>query len=333
MASLPSFQFYPADWRNDLALRACSPAARGVWMDIICLLHTADEYGVFRLKLSALATACGSPVKLLKELAAANVLKGSDSGLSEPYVFRPRHARKFGEPVVLIEATNAPVWFSARLVVDEYKRSKTGEGTRFSATNQPKAGRSAPPRRDGERQGDGSSSLSSSLSSFSKIHTTTAMERGPSLTGIELDQNQQVASDLIFAAASEKMRPVGPAGENWVAPLRMAESISAAVDSMLKSGPAVIDGSIREPWEFAAEIVAELNRSSPPAGLNPLCKFIESIWSRCQRCQCKPGDPHKSTPLKIEKPNRNGIDPIALAAKMDKIGEEADRINKERYRR
>ena len=45
----PSFQFYVADWRLDQKLRRCSPAARGVWIDILCLLHDSDEqYGVLR---------------------------------------------------------------------------------------------------------------------------------------------------------------------------------------------------------------------------------------------------------------------------------------------
>lgn len=331
MPSLPSFQFYPADWRNDLALRACSFAARGVWMDIICLLHTADEYGVFRMKLTALATACGAPVELLQELTEANVLKGSDSGIQEPYLFRPRHARKFGEPVTLIAATDRPIWFCARLVVDEYKRSKNGEGTRFTTENQPTTF-TKPPRgeRDGadlgERQGDGSSSLSSS----SVIHTSAAAA-GPSLSGIELSPREQSASDQIFTAASDAMRPKGSAGKNWVLPLHAAERISAAIDSMLKAGPAVIDGSEIHPCEFAAEISAVV-RGSNPAGLAPFCNFIGSIWDRCQRNGCKPGDPHKSTQLKIER-QKPPQDTSELDAAMAKVQIEIDRQEARRQRR
>lgn len=327
MPSLPSFQFYPADWRNDLALRACSFAARGVWIDIICLLHTADEYGVFRMKLSALATACGAPIELLQELAAANVLKGSDSGLPEPYVFRPRHARTFGEPVTLIPATDRPLWFCARLVVDEYKRSKNGEGTRFTSKNQPGKVRTMP--RQGERQGDGSSSLSSSSSS--EIQISAAAEPGPSLSGIELSPREQIASDLIFTAASDAMRPKGSAGSGWVLPLRAAERISAAIDSMLKAGPAVIDGSEQHPCEFAGDIAA-IVRGSNPAGLGPLCGFIESIWARCQRSGCKPGDPHKSNSLKIER-QKPADDTSEMDAAMAKVQIEIDRQEAKRSRR
>ena len=41
----PSFQFYPADWRKDSALQLCSIAARGLWIEMLCIAHECDEYG------------------------------------------------------------------------------------------------------------------------------------------------------------------------------------------------------------------------------------------------------------------------------------------------
>ncbi len=41
----PSFQFYPADWLRDTALRSCSTGARGLWIDMICYMHEGDPYG------------------------------------------------------------------------------------------------------------------------------------------------------------------------------------------------------------------------------------------------------------------------------------------------
>lgn len=41
----PSFQFYPADWRADVELRSCSVAARGLWIDLMCLAHECEPYG------------------------------------------------------------------------------------------------------------------------------------------------------------------------------------------------------------------------------------------------------------------------------------------------
>jgi hypothetical protein len=43
---LPSFQFYPGDWQKDPNLRRCSHAAKGVLMDILCLMFESEERGV-----------------------------------------------------------------------------------------------------------------------------------------------------------------------------------------------------------------------------------------------------------------------------------------------
>src|SRR5258708_17221607 len=47
MGKLPAFQFYPGDWQKDPSLRRCSKAAKGVWMDMMCLLFECPVRGVF----------------------------------------------------------------------------------------------------------------------------------------------------------------------------------------------------------------------------------------------------------------------------------------------
>jgi len=47
MAKLPGFIFYPGDWQKDPSLRRCSKAAKGVWMDMLCLLFECPDRGVF----------------------------------------------------------------------------------------------------------------------------------------------------------------------------------------------------------------------------------------------------------------------------------------------
>lgn len=37
--SNPWLKFYPSDWRSDPALRMCSIAARGLWMEMLCVMH------------------------------------------------------------------------------------------------------------------------------------------------------------------------------------------------------------------------------------------------------------------------------------------------------
>lgn len=130
----PSFQFYPADWRNNAKLRRCSWAARGVWIELIGLLHDSDDYGVLRWPLKQIAQALGCPLKLLNELVECGVLYGAEKGECEAFVYTPRSGRKNGEPVELVPAQQGPVWFSPRMVRDEYVRSNAGASTRFGAT-------------------------------------------------------------------------------------------------------------------------------------------------------------------------------------------------------
>ena len=40
----PWLKFYPSDWRSDPMLRMCSIEARGLWMEMLCLMHEAGGY-------------------------------------------------------------------------------------------------------------------------------------------------------------------------------------------------------------------------------------------------------------------------------------------------
>lgn len=41
----PWMKFYASDWRSDPRLKMCSAGARGVWIEMICLMHEATPYG------------------------------------------------------------------------------------------------------------------------------------------------------------------------------------------------------------------------------------------------------------------------------------------------
>jgi hypothetical protein len=41
----PWLKFFPSDWRADPALRMCSLAARGLWIEMLCLMHEARPHG------------------------------------------------------------------------------------------------------------------------------------------------------------------------------------------------------------------------------------------------------------------------------------------------
>lgn len=85
----PSFQFYPADWRKDPALSACSLAARGLWIELMCIAHENGAYGVLSINGKPMVPAQiarmvgespAAVVKLLGELEDAGVFSRDDQG-------------------------------------------------------------------------------------------------------------------------------------------------------------------------------------------------------------------------------------------------------------
>lgn len=83
----PNFRFEPTTWLDSKPLRSCSPAARGVWLDLLCLMHPNGGY----LKLNGrpiddnqIAGMIGVPIKTLKsclgELGEAGIFDVSPDG-------------------------------------------------------------------------------------------------------------------------------------------------------------------------------------------------------------------------------------------------------------
>lgn len=147
-ARLPAFQFYPADWQGNANLRRCTHEERGIWMDVLCILHDSQrgEYGMVRWTIADIANAVGTTPKKLHGLVAKGVLKGSDTDVAA-FVYRPRSARQDGEPVTLIAAQKGPLWYSSRMVKDAYVRHRRGAQTRFESSphTSPKASPKASP--------------------------------------------------------------------------------------------------------------------------------------------------------------------------------------------
>lgn len=48
-------KFFPSDWRADPALRMCSIGARGLWMEMLCVMHEATPRGALVINGKALA--------------------------------------------------------------------------------------------------------------------------------------------------------------------------------------------------------------------------------------------------------------------------------------
>lgn len=86
----PSLQFYVKDYRDDASLRLCSLAARGLWIEMICIMHMAERYGhlvaggkaVSAQGLARLVGADSSQVtELLQELADNQIYSVTSDGV------------------------------------------------------------------------------------------------------------------------------------------------------------------------------------------------------------------------------------------------------------
>lgn len=102
MTDTPWLKFYPRDWRGDQALRAVSIAARGLWMECICIMHEAKPYGHLVLNGApidggTLARMTGTPVDevsaLVAELRQAGVLSVTGRGVVFSRRMTKDHAR------------------------------------------------------------------------------------------------------------------------------------------------------------------------------------------------------------------------------------------------
>lgn len=188
MTRRPSFQFYPGDWVGNANLRRCSHEEKGAWIETMCLMHdSATEYGILHWPLREIGQAVHCKVAVLQALVTKGVLKGADPGeMCTEFIFTPYHAGKRGEPVTLVPAQPGPVWYSSRMVKDEYIRQVRGKSSRFEEA----PGEDPTPSPDPQPNpspmppfGDGSSSSSSFSSSSVDPLLRSDQEKNPGQGG------------------------------------------------------------------------------------------------------------------------------------------------------
>jgi len=151
----PSFQFYPADWLRDTALRSCSMGARGLWIDMICFMHEGNPYGHLKvgnkvILSTNLASMVGATLKdvidWLEELHQAGVYELGDNGTI----------------------------YSKRMVRDEILRNKRAEGGKLGGNPALKVNHDDNSKveiEDKQKPTPSSSSSSSSTTSSTKKNT------------------------------------------------------------------------------------------------------------------------------------------------------------------
>lgn len=105
--SRPWMKFYPTDWRGDEGLGICSISARGLWIEMLCVMHGSEPYGELRIN--------GKPVTTPQLASLVRLSKGD----LEPILEELREAGVFSEEKGVI--------FSRRMKQDEDKAEKNRE--------------------------------------------------------------------------------------------------------------------------------------------------------------------------------------------------------------
>ncbi len=182
----PSFQFYPGDWSSNPNLKRCSFAEKGIWLEVMCLMHDQPEYGLIRWTIREISEAVKCKPAELQALVRKGVMKGDDAQLAAAFVYVPRSGRKDGEPVTLVAIQAGPIWYSSRMVKDEYVRTIRAEAGGNGET--PKA---APKPPLGEPIGGGIGPHGSSSPSSPSGNSSEAKASGGEPPSIDL-------AELIF---------------------------------------------------------------------------------------------------------------------------------------
>lgn len=174
----PAFQFYPADWRKDPALSACSLSARGLWIELMCIAHEGGTYGVLSINGKPMAPAQiarmvgESPsvvAKLLAELEDAGVFSRDEQGCI----------------------------YSRRMVKDEHVRNVRADAGRL--------GGNPNLLKQKDKQTEGQNPTPSSSSSSSSLENEDAAPSAKSPRGTALPKDWTLPDD--WKAWAEKERP------------------------------------------------------------------------------------------------------------------------------
>lgn len=122
---LKFIQLYTSDWRSDPCLRMCSIAARGLWIEIMCLMNEAEPYGHLIVngvapndtQLSMLTATPGDQLPdLIAELEAQGVFSRNGKGViysrrmtrdEKKRRTSQKNGRNGGNPTLLNERKNS----------------------------------------------------------------------------------------------------------------------------------------------------------------------------------------------------------------------------------
>jgi len=240
MAKMPAFQFYPGDWLKDPAVRSVSLAARGLWIDMLCLMHESPRRGY-------LQHANGKPVTA-EQLARM-------TGCSTDEVSRLLQEL---DDAGVFSCTEHGVIYSRRMVRDEQIRQVRREAGRLGAESrllkQNSSKTSANTQAKRKQTGGSSSSTSISSSISTTGESTSSEESKPSLDPLGCGKLKELeCSELSCGEIGQADSPPSPAKTS-----EAPSSVPADVARLTFP----CQGRIKE-WRMTDEVYAALMEAFP----------------------------------------------------------------------
>jgi len=95
--NLPWFKFWPADWKQDPHLRKCSPATRGIWIDLICDMHNNSQSGETSGTIEQFARSQGCSDSEMKEA----IVELAKTGTADIFILDDESMANDGKRVLL----------------------------------------------------------------------------------------------------------------------------------------------------------------------------------------------------------------------------------------
>jgi len=136
-AKFPYMPFFVSDWLSDEGVRFVTPAARGMWMDMLCFMWKSERQGYLEINgkpipPAALCRMCGVPENegqiLLEQLRAANVFSEKDGVIFSRRMVSMAHIRA-------VRAQSGARGGKARLLKQSGKQNESKQSSKSEANS------------------------------------------------------------------------------------------------------------------------------------------------------------------------------------------------------
>ena len=252
---LPAIQFYVGDWRKDPSVQSLNYHDRGVWFEMICLMHESEERGKLVLNgqpmpIDALARLLGLDKQILTTTLTTLLTYGVASQCPDTGIISNRRMIR-DEEIRKIRANAGKLGGNPILV----KQKSTTKDKQISTP---------------------STSLSSSTSISTTIHTTPPQESACVIESPFLDSPPEAAKTMQqLMSEINKLRPSWGKLSMWTR--SEMEQLRGGTASQMQS---LVD----DDWKILKAYFESTQEGYfRPDNRSKFCESFSGIWTACER--------------------------------------------------